>query len=150
MYRPLGIRRPLLFWRDDLFRAPEPIEDFETLPVCGLAFSEGIDLPDPYSHVIENLHLDKLLRDRYFDLRKVVSNRGVKAERYDSLDHSKMFGWPDLIQRDLEAASQEAVGDEHLLLQIGNYDNGVEGQGISDAALTEGRLEAARYEMQCT
>jgi hypothetical protein len=71
-----------------------------------------------------------------------------------------MFGWPDLIQRDLEAASQEAVGDEHLLLQIGNYDNGVEGQGwgaggliyfvISDAALTEGRLEAARYEMQCT
>jgi uncharacterized protein YwqG len=53
------------FWRDDLFRAPEPIEDFETLPVCGLAFSEAIDQRDPYSHVIENLHLDKLLRDRY-------------------------------------------------------------------------------------
>lgn len=148
------------FSGDDLFRAAEPIEDFETLPVCGLAFSEAIDLPDPRSDVIKNLCLDKPLRDRYFDIRKLVSNHGVKAERYDTLDHSKLFGWPDLIQRDLEAASQESVGDERLLLQIGYYDNGVEGQDwgpggliysvISDAALTEGRWEAARYEMQCT
>jgi len=148
------------FWGDDLFRAAEPIEDFKTLPVCGLAFSEAIDLPDPCSDVIENLYLDKPLRDRYFDIRKLVSNHGVKVERYNTLDHSKLFGWPDLIQRELEAASQESIGDERLLLQIGNYDNGLEsyswGPGglvyfvISDAALTEARLEEARYEMQCT
>lgn len=71
-----------------------------------------------------------------------------------------MFGWPDLIQRDLESCSEEAIGDERLLFQIGNYDNGVDGWGwgpgglvyfvISGAALAECRVEEARYEMQCT
>lgn len=53
------------FSGNDLYRAAEPIEDFEMLPVCGLAFTETIDLPDPISAAIEALELDKPLHDLY-------------------------------------------------------------------------------------
>jgi uncharacterized protein YwqG len=148
------------FSGDDLVRAAEPIEDFETLPICGLAFSDAIDLPDPSSSVIKNLALDKLLSDQYFEIRQRVSHYGVNAERYDTLDCSKLFGWPDLIQRDLEAFEDEKDADGRLLLQIGSYDNSVEswswGPGglvyfaLSSAAFNEGDCGACRYEMQCT
>jgi uncharacterized protein YwqG len=151
----------LYFFSDnDLERAAEPIEDFKTLPICGLAFSDAIDLPDPFSRAIEHLALDKPLWHRYFDLRKEVSKHGVKVERYDTLDHSKLFGWPDLIQRDLEAFADEDDAKERLFLQIGNYDNGIEswswGPGglvyfaLSEIAFNEGDCDACRCEMQCT
>jgi len=148
------------FSGDHLKRAAEPIEDFKTLPTCGLAFSEAIDLPDPFSRAIEHLALDKPLWDRYFDLREKVSKHGVEVERYGTLDHSKLFGWPDLIQRDLEAFADEDDAKERLLLQIGNYDNGIErwswGPGglvyfaLSETAFNQGDCDACRCEMQCT
>ena len=142
-------------------RAAEPIEDFETLPICGLAFSDPIDLPDPSSSVIKNLALDKPLSDRYFEIRQ----RGQPLQRgtrnaHHPIDCSKLFGWPDLIQRDLEAFEDEKDADGRLLLQIGSYDNSVEswswGPGglvyfaLSNAAFNEGDCGACRYEMQCT
>ncbi len=144
----------------DLDRSAKPIEDFKVLPTCGLAFSDAIDLPDPFSRVIENLALDKPLWDQYFEIRQRVSNHGVTAERYDTLDQSKLFGWPDLIQRDLEAFSDEKDATDRLLLQIGNYDNSIEswswGPGgliyfaLTEAAFNDGDCGACRCEMQCT
>jgi hypothetical protein len=84
----------------------------------------------------------------------------VKADRYDTLDHSKLFGWPDLIQRDLEVFRNETNADARLVLQIGNYDNGAEdwywGPGglvyfaLSNAAFNAGECDACFCEMQCT
>lgn len=140
--------------------AEEPIAEFEILPSCGLAFSEAIDLPDPFSTVIEELALDKPHRDRYFEIRETVNDFGIKADRYTTLDHSKLFGWPDLIQRDLEVLSRKRPGDERLLLQLGNYDNGKQSWGwgpgglvyfaIGEAALRTGELTQGHCEMQCT
>lgn len=148
------------FSAGDIELAAEPVEDFKRLPTCGLAFSDAIDLPDPFSRAIKNLALDKSLRDRYCDIRQLVSKHGVEVERYDTLDHSKLFGWPDLIQRDLEAFSDEVDADARLFLQIGNYDNGNEswywGPGglvyfaLSGKAFNEGDCGACCCEMQCT
>jgi uncharacterized protein YwqG len=146
---------------ESLEHAGAPVEGFEVLPSCGVGFAEAIDLPDPFSTAIQNLSLEKPLRDRYFDIRAAVSAHGIKAERYRALDHSKLFGWPDLIQDELDTfSSNSAVGDERLLLQLGSYDNGAESWGwgpgglvyfaISDAALKQGELMQCCYEMQCT
>jgi uncharacterized protein YwqG len=151
----------LYFFADDeLEHRVEPVEDFKTLPICGLAFSSAIDLPDPFSGVIKSLVFDKPILDRYFEIHQTVSRHGVKADRYDTLDHSKLFGWPDLIQRDLEVFRDDANAEGRLLLQIGFYDNGAEswdwGPGglvyfaFSNAAFNAGECDACVCEMQCT
>lgn len=149
------------FWAEHAFHLAElPAEGFEVLPACGLAFNEAIDLPDPFSAAIENLALDKPLRDRYWDVRELVSKYGVEVARYDTIDRSKLFGWPDLVQDDLEAFSDERAVDESLLLQLGNYHDDKRrwswGSGglvyftISEAALYKGDLGKGHCEMQCT
>jgi hypothetical protein len=145
---------------EDVHLARSPVEDFQLLPTCGLGFAEAIDLPDPFSTEIQSLALDKPLWDRYFDLRVAVTAHGVIAERYGMLDHTKLFGWPDLVQGELDIISEAAAGDERLFFQLGNYDNGNEswswGPGglvyfvLSDAALDRGQVTQSRYEMQCT
>ena len=111
------------YWsaQEQLALCDPPVDDFEILPSCGLGFAESWELPDAFSPEIEALGFDKEQRDRYWDLRGVVSNWGVAAQRYGELDRSKLFGCPDYIQGDLGDFSIKAP---RLLLQVGNYDNG--------------------------
>jgi uncharacterized protein YwqG len=138
--------------------ATEPAQSFKLLPACGLGFAHAVDLPDPFSAAVRSLSLPKPLWDRYFDVRTAVSAHGVKAERYSMLDHNKLFGWPDLIQS-RDSFSHGGSG-EHLLFQLGNYDNGNNswswGPGgllyflITEDALASRQFETAECDMQCT
>lgn len=139
--------------------AVAPVEDFEILPSCGLGFAETLDLPHPFSNEIKRLALDKELKDCYHDLREAVSNYGVKADRYHELDRSKLFGWPDLVQGELDSFAN-APDARRLLAQIGNYDNGVESYGwgpggliyfvIDDADLARMHFSRTECDFQCT
>jgi uncharacterized protein YwqG len=150
------------YWRnaDALSAAAAPVEDFKVLPSCGLGFAPAIELPDPLSREIERLALDESLKSRYWDLRSAVNNHGISVEGFGEIDRSKLLGWPDLVQGELDSFRGKAIKDPRLLLQIGNYDNGSEswswGPGgvvyfvIGEAALKAVRLKEGCIEMQCT
>jgi len=151
----------VLYWPETqgLERVNVPVADFEILPSCGLGFADMLDLPHPFSGAIEALALPKELRDRYHDLRETVSNYGVSAERFHELDRSKIFGWPDLVQGELDTFANTKKPCR-LFAQIGNYDNGITsnswGPGgliyyvIDDADLAEGEVTRAVCDFQCT
>ena len=136
-----------------------PVEDFNILPSCGLGFVDALDLPHPFSGAIKALALSKELMDRYWDVREAVSNYGVVAKRFQELDRSKIFGWPDLVQGELETLA-DAKKPRRLFAQIGNYDNGREshwwGPGglvyyvIDDANLAKGEVTRAFCDFQCS
>lgn len=144
----------------ELRPASPPLEDFEPLVSCGIEFYETIELPDWKSEVIAQLDLTAEELSRYQDLRGALS-RGGHAQGDGDLDVSKLFGWPDLIQRDL---GQEFFDDpqagENLLLQIGSYHDGREweywGPGghvyvtLRPSDLAARRFDLAVLEMQCT
>lgn len=146
------------YWPDpSVLRVAEPpIEDFELMPRCALGFFETTDLPHPLSMAIIQLQLDGDAEDRYWDLY-----RALRAETHgdEGIDVSKLFGWPDLVQRDLEMIE---AGDEawQLLLQLGSYETGTESHGwgpggnlyfmIETDALAARRFDLCAAEMQCT
>ena len=119
------------YWPDisALEIAEAPVEDFEVMLSCALAFYETTELPHPLSEAIAQLSLDEPALNRYWDIRKelVGATHGVRNSR-EQIDISKMFGWPDLIQRDLEMLDGEDDG-WNLLVQMGSYENGVESYG---------------------
>ncbi|HVT54959.1 MAG TPA: DUF1963 domain-containing protein [Xanthobacteraceae bacterium] len=150
------------YWgsEDALSIAAVPVEDFEVLPSCGLGFAPAIELPDPLSREIEKLALDEPLKSRYWDFRKAVNTHGLPADVSSEINRSKLFGWPDLVQSELDSVCAEEIDDPRLFLQIGNYDNGSETWGwgpgglvyfiIGEDALKSARLEEGCIEMQCT
>ena len=153
----------VFYWLADeqLERAPEPVDDFRQLPNCGLAFYETFALPDPTSDQILELKLDSAQREAYAEVRDAARTYGVSNSRFTSFYTSKLFGWPELVQRDLECLwSLNGESRSRLLLQVGWYENGSEsecwGPGgilyymISDRDLAERRFDRAWFEMQCT
>ncbi|MGH7032271.1 MAG: DUF1963 domain-containing protein [Stellaceae bacterium] len=114
------------YWgsEDALSIAAAPVEDFKILPSCGLGFAPAIELPDPLSREIEKLGLDEALKSRYWDFRHAVNYHGIPVEEFHEIDRSKLFGWPDLVQRELDSFRGKDIEDPRLFLQIGNYDNG--------------------------
>lgn len=150
------------YWgsEDALSIAPAPVEDFAVLPSCGLGFAPTIELPDPLSRAIERLALDDASKSRYWDLRAAVNMHGIPTENFSEIDRSKLFGWPDLVQTELDSFRDGGFRDPRLFLQIGNYDNGRETWGwgpgglvyfiIGTAALKARRWEKGCIEMQCT
>ncbi len=150
------------YWPETLalHLAEPPVEDFKILPSCALKFFETVDLPHPLSDAIVALDLDKENRDRYSDIREAVAEQAFGAKRHSGIDTSKMFGWPDLVQCDLEQTEARIEDGWHLLLQLGNYENGSEAHGwgpggnlyfmIRDADLAAGRYDRCEVEMQCT
>jgi Domain of unknown function (DUF1963) len=150
------------YWGSEgaLSTAAAPGEDFNVLPSCGLGFAPAIELPDPLSRAIEKLALDESLKSRYWDIRAAVNTHGIPAEVSSEIDRSKLFGWPDLVQRELDSFCEKGIKNPRLFLQIGNYDNGRESRSwgpgglvyfvIGEAALKAARLEEGCIEMQCT
>lgn len=151
------------YWPDisALRIAETPIDDFEVMPSCALGFYETTELPHPLSEAIEQLQLDEAASDRYWDVQMALSAEahGVRGSR-DQIDVSKMFGWPDLVQRDIEAIEGDGREDWSLLLQMGSYENGSESHGwgpggnlyfmIRDADLAVRDFDLCNFEMQCT
>jgi uncharacterized protein YwqG len=141
--------------------ADSPVDDFEVMPSCALRFFETFELPHPLSEAIEQLQLDEASSDRYWDFHMARGGQvhGVRGSR-DQIDISKMFGWPDLIQRDIEAIEGEGREGWSLLLQIGSYENGTESHGwgpggnlyfmIRDADLAAQDFDLCNFAMQCT
>lgn len=146
---------------ETLVPATVPIEDFTIFPDCALRFFETLDLPHPLSTPVARLNLNDHDAGRY---REIF--RGLSATSHDVAENrfqmriSKMFGWPDLIQGELEIAEDEDHDEWQLLLQLGSYENGVDVQSwgpggvlyftIPTADLAAGRFDRVDSEMQCT
>jgi uncharacterized protein YwqG len=158
-----GNEAAVFYWPADrpLNLAPEPIEDFHQLPGCDLAFHETFAIPDQVSDQILAPKLDRAPRESYSDLKDSIRRYDVAHPRFDSFHTSKLFGWPDLVQSDLECLwSLDGESRSQLLLQVGWYENGREmetwGPGgilyymIADRDLAERRFDRAWFEMQCT
>jgi len=136
-----------------------PIEDFTVFPACALNFFETFDLPHPLSDAVAALDFDGDEERRYQDFHEALSAEahGVGKSRFQ-IDISKLFGWPDLIQNELEgdAGRQEF----RPLLQMGSYENGIESHGwgpggnlyftIREEDLGAERFQRCAVDMQCT
>jgi uncharacterized protein YwqG len=148
-------------WDDPsrLVPASPPIELQTVYPLCGLVFRPLIDLPDEFSNVIESLEWGEGDRDAYFELMEAMRERGRPEDVEGCWSLSKLFGWPHLVQNDLEEMGDPGgPNGMRLLLQLDDYSNGTEsaewgGSGslyflISDADLRERRFDRCKFEMQ--
>ena len=150
----------VLYFQDPggLQPAPAPIPAFLELPRCGLDFYETLTLPDPLNDVIAGLSLANAEKITYRKLRRELIAAGGAEWRDER--QSQIFGWPDLIQRDLGEFCNEPDAGSSLLLQIGWYHDGAQWQDwgpgglvyfiLSQRAIEEGRFDLAELEMQCT
>lgn len=159
---PVGLGETCYFpRRDALVAAPAPVEDFKILPRCALQFYETVDLPDPRSDTIERLQLSGDEADRYWQIWLALSGHGGEKTGRHGSRVSKLFGWPHLIQHDLDAIGdlEGGNGDWRLLMQLGDYENGADihswGPGglvyfvIREADLAARRFGRALLDMQC-
>jgi uncharacterized protein YwqG len=108
---------------DRLTMSSEPIEDFEQLRSCGLAFYDTWSLPGPRSLAIYVLGLDDDQGRRYAELHSAVRSHGVADETFDEFNVIRLLGWPDPIFDDVfDTGNPENA--RRLLLQLGSYDDG--------------------------
>jgi uncharacterized protein YwqG len=142
--------------------AAPPLDDFEPLIGCGLAFYNHVELPSPDSLAARALAFSKDEREVYCEVFERLTTFGC-PEDWDIFHVSKLFGWPDLVQDDLDAM-RDASGRQDalptLLLQIGWYHDGLEWQSwgpggivyftLDEQDLAAGRFDAAELEMQGT
>jgi uncharacterized protein YwqG len=139
--------------------ADAPISDFEVMPTCALHFIETFELPDFRSTAIEKLALSKEQKNTYQDIQRAALMLGLaQADHYDN-DISKLLGWPNLVQHDVDAMADHP-GQQRLLAQIGEYENGIDSHGwgpggliyftIGARNLADRRFDRAEIEMQCT
>jgi uncharacterized protein YwqG len=135
-----------------------PMEEDEPLLTCDMDFYETYELPHPFSNVIEALGFDKEHRDSYFDLYAALAQFGFDENKHlDGNDISKLLGWPDLVQGEVEDLHS---GLTRLLLQVGQYRDGTElcgwGSGgllyflIRPDDLATGAFDFAELTVQCT
>ena len=137
-----------------------PLEDFEPLACCGLDFYDTFELPDWQSNAAAALGLSKPESQIYDRIQAWLSGDD-EAEDPGDRHVSKLFGWPDLVQRDLgEEWAEDPRAGEKLLLQIGWYHDGAEWQcwgpgGHVYFTLDQQDVAACRFgraalEAQCT
>jgi uncharacterized protein YwqG len=141
--------------------AEKPLYDFEPQISCGLSFYNSFELPDPKNKLVTALNLSAEERDAYCDVSGKIAKFGLPSD-WASVYNSKLFGWPKLVQGELDIIKYYQRIGMHpiLLIQIGWYHDGAEWEGwgpgglvyfvIDETALTEGRFEAAELDMQCT
>jgi uncharacterized protein YwqG len=133
-----------------------PMEEDEPLPTCDMDFYETHELPHPFSDVITALGFDREQRDSYFDLYVALAQFGFD-EKQTTDDISKLLGWPDLVQGEIEDYFGEPP---RLLLQLGQYSDGTELCGWGPGGLlyflmrpddlTAGKFDLAELMVQCT
>lgn len=140
---------------------PAPMEEDEPLITCGMAFYETHEVPHPFSNAAAALGISHAQAreewDAYFDLYVALAQFGFSDTwRLDENDISKLGGWPDLFQGELEAYG----GRTHLLLQLGQFRDGTDLAGwgpggllyftIRPDDLTAKSVERTELTVQCT
>ena len=140
------------FWPDvdRLARAKRlGIDPLEVFPSCALVPRPMLDLPHPFSRAVGDLDLNEDQRQCYFDVWQDVLNHSIPPDCAAYAKFSKLLGWPNLVQSDLE---QFDVGDDaRLLLQVNSYCNGEQLHGWGPGGslfyvLSEQDLRAGRYD----
>ncbi|MGP0058416.1 MAG: YwqG family protein [Beijerinckiaceae bacterium] len=143
---------------DELRVSALPIEGDEPLITCDMDFYETFELPHPFSNAIETLAFNKKQRDTYCDLYEALAQFGFdESEHLNENDISKLLGWPDLVQREVE---DPVSGRTQLLLQLGQFRDGTELAGwgpggllyfiIAPCELAAWSFDRAELTMQCT
>jgi uncharacterized protein YwqG len=143
---------------EDLAPALLPLDDFEPLITCGMHYYETFELPHPMSNAVEALDLSETEHDSYYELSEDVSAFGfAESDSVHETEISKLFGWPDLIQDDVEDPNG---GPTRLLLQLGAFRDGTEHAGwgpgglvyfmIRPEDLDAQAFDRAELQMQCT
>jgi uncharacterized protein YwqG len=114
----------VFYWPDinGLVQAEAPIEPIETFPVCAIVPRPLLDLPHPDSAAVRGLGLNKHQRDAYFDVWRDLRHYGIPSDYAGYAGFSKLFGWPALVQNEIEIF--ESHTDARLLLQVDAYCNG--------------------------
>jgi hypothetical protein len=151
-------------WTDlDHFEpASPPVEVQQVLPLCALAFRPLIDLPDPYSRVVQATLTDRDEISRYAALVKTIRHHGIPDDLVFYCGFGKLLGWPSLVQRQDLYSTRPGIFRKaaQLLFQLDQYSNGEESEGwgpggslyfmITDQDLRKRRFERCHFEMQCT
>jgi len=147
---------------DRLVPVTPPIELMMVLPLCALAWRPLIDLPDPYSDVVQSILTDQDQLSRYAAARDAVRYHAIPEGLGHYCSSGKLLGWPNLVQwHDLDLYASEADRkDFRLLLQLDDYSNGEEcsefGPGgslyfmIPERDLRERRFDRCGYDRQFT
>jgi uncharacterized protein YwqG len=126
-----------------------PIEPAEVFLSCALVPQGIIDLPHPFSRAIKELALDEDEQKAYHAAWLEIRDHGIPEASIAYAGFSKLLGWPDLVQGDLERF--ETDENARLLLQVDTYRNGEDAQyfgpgGSLYYVLPEEDLRAHRYE----
>jgi uncharacterized protein YwqG len=116
----------VFYWPDvaRLVPAESAIEPLETFPGCALTPRPLVDLPHPLSSAIEDLRLTSTEWQSYFDAWLEIRGHGIPRDVVRFAGFSKLFGWPDLVQHDLDQF--ESDDRARLLLQVDKYCSGEE------------------------
>jgi hypothetical protein len=145
---------------DRLMPATPPIEPACIFPPCALAFRPLIDLPDPFSRVVQNLLQGEQV-SRYAATRNAVRRHGIPDDLDSYCSFGKLLGWPALVQQhDLDEFDSDRGPDMRLLLQVDDYSNGdaLHGWGgggslyfvMHDEDLRMQRYECCEFDIQFT
>ncbi len=155
-FGPSGVR----LWPDvdHLVPAKAQIDPMEVFPSCALVPRPIIDLPHPLSRAVSKLGLNEHQWRSYFDVWLEVRDHGIPPACVGYASHSKLLGWPDLVQGDLWKFQDE--DDARLLLQVDDYCNGEDLHGwgpggslyylLSERDLFAGRYQNCEFEGQFT
>lgn len=131
-------------------------------PLCALVFRVFIDLPDPFSTVVQDILTDEEQVSRYAAVRDAVRHHGIPDDLHSNCGFGKLLGWPSLVQQDdLDVLGNAAdPNDFRLLLQLDEYSNGEELEGwgpggslyflMRDRDLRQCRFDRCEFDMQCT
>lgn len=119
----------VFYWpeADRLVPAKSAVEPIETYPSCALVPRPFLDLPHPDSRTVRNLGLNEQQRRSYFDVWLEILRHDIPRDCVWYAGFSKLLGWPDLVQSDLQRFETE--DDARLLLQVDSYCNGEEMHG---------------------
>jgi len=134
---------------DGLAAAPLPIDEHEPFVCCGMGFYESFELPHAWSDAIRALGFSEREKADYADLC-----RQMQMAKAFNTETSKLCGWPDLVQRELEPPDTDEKA------QLGEWHDGNDTHGwgpggliffqIAEHDLATRHFERAYMEVQCT
>lgn len=119
----------VFYWPDvgRLVPAMAPIDPLNVFPLCALAPHPLVDLPHPFSRAVRKVGLNEQQQKLYHQAWLEVRQHGIPRDCVAYTQFSKLFGWPALVQGDLDQF--ESNDEARLLLQADAYCNGEDFHG---------------------
>jgi Domain of unknown function (DUF1963) len=118
-------------WPDvgQLVPAKADLDPIEVFPSCAILPRPILDLPDPHSRKIRDLHLSHVQTSLYGEEWKALRYHGIPYGVQGYCGFAKLLGWPALVQPTHDLDRFEDHDDARLLLQVDRYCNGEELHG---------------------